>query len=159
MTGQPPSPSSPQPAPHKPTPVGPPRVAQNFAPRPKPKMQAMVQGDVAIVTILESRILDETNIAEIGKALMEMVTKQYLVKMVVDLGEVRYLSSAVLRQLIAVYKAVKAEKGDLKLCRVNPEVREVFKITQLDKMIEITDTLEAAVASFKKKSGWGFLQR
>ncbi|MCY3020877.1 MAG: STAS domain-containing protein [Planctomycetota bacterium] len=128
------------------------------APRPKPKMQTIVQGDVAIVTILESRILDETNVNEIGQALMDLVTKQYMIKMVIDLGEVRYLSSAVLRQLIALYKKIKAEKGDLKLCRVNPEVREVFKITQLDKMIEIKDDLESTVRSFKKP-GWGFLQR
>lgn len=144
-----------------PRPAGAPRpVAPPFAgPKPKPKMQTIVQGDVAIVTILESRILDETNIAEIGRELMDLVTKQYMIKMVIDLGEVKYLSSAVLRQIIALYKAIKAEKGDLKLCRIDPSVREVFKITQLDKMIEIKDDLESAVNSFKKTGGWGFLQR
>jgi anti-sigma B factor antagonist len=117
----------------------------------------MVQGDVAVVTILESRILDESNINELGRQLMELVTKQYMIKMIIDLGEVKYLSSAVLRQFIALYKAIKNEKGDLKLCRVQPEVREVFKITQLDKMIEIKDDLETALNSFKKKGG--FFQR
>jgi len=130
-------------------------------PRPKPKMQTTVQGDnVAVVTILESRILDESNIVDIGAELMDLVKKRYMVKMILDLGEVKYLSSAVLRQLIAVYKAIKAENGDLKLCRVNPEVREVFKITQLDKMMEITPDLDTAINSFKlKKGGWGFLTR
>jgi anti-anti-sigma regulatory factor len=42
---------------------------------------------------------------------------------------------------------------------VDPSVREVFKITQLDKMIEIKDDLGSAVKSFKKAGGWGFLQR
>lgn len=130
-------------------------------PRAKPKMQTTVQGDnVAVVTILESRILDESNIVDIGNELMDLVKKRYMIKMVLDLGEVKYLSSAVLRQLIAVYKAIKAENGELKLCRVNPEVREVFKITQLDKMMEITPDLDTAISSFKlKKGGWGFLTR
>lgn len=133
----------------------------NAGQRPKPKMQTTVQGEnVAVVTILESRILDESNIADIGAELMDLVKKRYMIKMVLDLGEVKYLSSAVLRQLIAVYKAIKAENGELKLCRVNPEVREVFKITQLDKMMEIHPDLDTAINSFKlKKGGWGFLTR
>lgn len=125
---------------------------------PRPKLQTAVQGDVAVVTILEVGILDENNINEIGRQLLDLVKKQYMIKMVVDLGNVKYLSSAVLRQFIALYKAIQQEKGDLKLCHVRPEIREVFKITKLDKMIEIHDTLQAAVNSFKRR-GWGFLKR
>ena len=129
------------------------------APRGKSRIQVIVQGDqVAVVTLLEARILDEANIGELGQELMDLVKKRYMIKMVIDLSQVQYLSSAVLRHLIALYKAIKEEKGDLKLCCVKPEIREVFKITQLDKMMEIHEELVAAVNSFKKK-GWGFLQR
>lgn len=139
----------------------PPVNAGSGGARPKPRMQTTVQGDnVAVVTILESRILDESNIQDIGRELIELVTKRYMVKMVIDMVNVRYLSSAVLRQFIALYKTIQQEKGDLKLCNVHPEVREVFKITQLDKMIEIKDDLETAINAFKlKKGGWGFLTR
>lgn len=134
-----------------------PKPAHTPAPQ-RPKLQTAVQGDVAVVTILEVGILDENNINDIGRQLQDLVKKQYMIKMVVDLGNVKYLSSAVLRQFIALYKAIKEEKGDLKLCHVRPEIREVFKITKLDKMIEIHDTLQAAVNSFKRR-GWGFLKR
>jgi anti-anti-sigma factor len=154
-------PLPPQAAKPAPSPLPPLKLGQSLAPKPRPKIQAAVQADnIAVVTILESRILDESNINEIGRQLMELVTKQYMIKMVIDLSQVKYLSSAVLRQFIALYKAIKNEKGDLKLFGVNPEVREVFKITQLDKMIEIKDNLDACINSFKtKKGGWGFLQR
>jgi anti-sigma B factor antagonist len=125
----------------------------------KARLHTIVQKDqIAIVTILESHILDDTNINDVGMQLMDLVKKQYMIKMIIDMVEVKYLSSAVLRHFIAVFKAIRAEKGDLKLCRIRPEVREVFKITQLDKMIEIKDDIESAVSSFQKKS-WGFLQR
>jgi len=127
--------------------------------KPKPKIQAVVEHGIGIVTVLESRILDETNINELGAQLMDLVTKQYIIKMIIDLGEVKYLSSAVLRQFIALYKKIKEEKGDLKLCRVDPEIRKVFEITKLDKMIEIKDDLESAVNAFKKQGGWGFTKR
>jgi len=133
---------------------------QGNAMKPRPKISTVVQGDVAVVTLLEGRILDESNINELGRQLMDLVTKQYMIKMIIDLGAVQYLSSAVLRQFIALYKAIKEEKGDLKLCRVNPEIREVFKITQLDKMIEIKEDLDTAINAFKeRKGGWGFLTR
>ena len=123
------------------------------------KLQVVVQGkDIAVVTLMESRILDEHNVNELADELMRLVTQHYMVKMVIDMSNVQYLSSVVLRHLIALYKAIKKEKGDLKLCHVHPDVREVFKITQLDKMIEIKDSLDAAVNSFKKK-GWGWLSR
>ena len=38
-------------------------------------------------------------------------------------------------------------------------VREVFKITQLDKMIEIKDDRISAINSFKKQGSWGFFKK
>jgi anti-sigma B factor antagonist len=123
------------------------------------KISVTVQGDnIAVVTILESRILDESNINEIGFQLLQLVTQKYMVKMVLDLNEVKYLSSAVLRQFISLYKTIKQEKGELVICRIRPEVREVFKITQLDKMITIKEDLASAIKCFDKSS-WGFLKR
>jgi anti-sigma B factor antagonist len=153
----------PRPLPGASGPGHPPRTPGKFVPGSKaaPKLSVIVGPEnIAIVTLLESRILDETNINELGRQLMELVTKRYMIKMIIDLANVQYLSSAVLRQFIALYKAIKEEKGDLKLCRVAPQVREVFKITQLDKMIEICEDLDTATNSFKqRKGGWGFLTR
>ncbi len=82
-----PAPGTPNPGqPQPPKPALPPlKLGQNIAPKPRPKIQAAVQADnIAVVTILESRILDESNINEIGRQLMELVTKQYMIKMVID---------------------------------------------------------------------------
>ena len=172
MSTNPPPPASPTPTPgpgsHPPGSGTPGAHPPQFKPasnliqkKAPPKLSAIVGPEnVAVVTLLDSRILDETNINELGRQLMDLVKKQYMIKMVIDMGHVQYLSSAVLRQFIALYKAIKEEKGDLKLCKVAPAVRDVFKITQLDKMIEITEDLDTAINSFKlKKGGWGFLTR
>jgi anti-sigma B factor antagonist len=134
-----------------------------LGPRPqpatKPKLQTAVQGDnIAVVSILDGAILDETNIAELGQELMNLVQKRYMIKMILDFAQVRYLSSAVLRELIKVHKAIQAEKGALKICNLRPDLQEVFTITQLDKVIEIKPDLVSALNSFKAKS-WGFLKR
>lgn len=116
----------------------------------KPKVQAVIQGDnVAVVTLLDASILDDSNIAELGQQLLNLVHKRYMIRMVLDFSQVKYLSSAVLRELVKVHKAIQAENGLLKICNLRPQLREVFKITQLDKVIEIKGDLAGALSSFK----------
>jgi anti-sigma B factor antagonist len=119
----------------------------------KPRIMTQVQEGICIVTIQDASILDERNIAMLGKDLEKLVTDQNYINMIIDMTHVSYLSSAVLGKLMALYKKIKGEKGDLKLCNVKAEIRPIFAVTQLDKVIEIHETLIAAVNSFKKKTG------
>jgi anti-sigma B factor antagonist len=41
----------------------------------------------------------------------------------------------------------------LKLCSIDPEIRQVFKITKLDKLFDIESDEAAARAAFMKR-GW-----
>jgi anti-sigma B factor antagonist len=50
--------------------------------------------------------------------------------------------------LITLDKLVKENSGTLKLCNINPQIYEVFKITRLNKLFAIYDSTENALASF-----------
>ena len=50
-------------------------------------------------------------------------------KMVFDLAELEYISSAGLRVLLAAVKEMNAQGGELTLTKVRPEVMEVFEVT------------------------------
>ena len=50
-------------------------------------------------------------------------------KMVFDLAELEYISSAGLRVLLAAVKEMDAQGGGLTLTKVCPEVMEVFEVT------------------------------
>jgi len=69
-------------------------------------------------------------------------------KMVLDMAEVRYISSAGLRALVDVFTKNREAGGDLKLAALNPKVMRVFQIIGFDKFFSIYDTLEAATADF-----------
>ena len=114
----------------------------------KQHLIAEPRGDVTIVTFTDKKILDESNIQEIGEQLNELVEKHYMVKMLLNFENVEYLSSAALGKLITLNKKIKEENGKLKLCSVRPQIYEVFKITKLNKLFEIYDDEDRALARF-----------
>lgn len=67
--------------------------------------------------------------------------------LVIDLGEVSYVSSAGLRVLLLAVRKVKAGKGKVALCAIQPQVKEVFDISGLSAVFSIHPAREAAVQS------------
>jgi anti-sigma B factor antagonist len=61
---------------------------------------------------------------------------------------VEHLSSAALGTLINVNNKVKQKEGQLRLSDINPQIYEVFQITKLNRIFQIHDTAEKAIASF-----------
>ena len=125
----------------------------------KPRIMTQIQEGICIVTIQDASILDERNIEMLGKDLEKLVTDQNYINMVIDMHQVGYLSSAVLGKFMSLFKKIKSEKGDLKLCNIKPEIRPIFSVTQLDKVIEIHDSLQPALSSFKKKGLFGLFSK
>ena len=54
----------------------------------------------------------------------------------INLEEVNYISSIGLRALLSFQKKM-AEKGQMKITNVKPEVLEIFKMTGFDKILDI----------------------
>jgi anti-sigma B factor antagonist len=73
-------------------------------------------------------------------------------KMVVDMSQVQYISSAGLRALAAVLVKNREEGGDLKLAALNERVTRVFRIIGFDMFFSIHDTLEAAIDAFSSSA-------
>ncbi len=110
-----------------------------------------IAADVTVVFLQDARILDETTVKVIAEELMRLVDNTYKIKLMIEFSNVEYLSSAVLGKLVAIHKKVQEGKGILKLACIKPSIKEVFKITKLDKVFDIHDTHEAAMNSFKNK--------
>ena len=66
--------------------------------------------------------------------------------LVVDLGELAYVSSMGLRSFLSTAKALQAKGGALRLCRLTGLVKQVFEITGLLRLFPIYESAESAVA-------------
>jgi anti-sigma B factor antagonist len=98
------------------------------------------------VFVLEGRI-DTQGAVDLDLALQAAVSEGKH-KMVLNMAEVRYISSAGLRTLADVLTKNREEGGDLKLVALNRKVLRVLRIIGFDKFFSIHDTLEAALADF-----------
>lgn len=67
--------------------------------------------------------------------------------LVVDLGNVGFLDSTGLGMLIATYKRVQADGGRLCLAAPQTPVRKLLRMTALDRVIDVYDSVDAAQTS------------
>ena len=105
-------------------------------------------GEITQIEFIDRNILDESNIQQIGDELASVVDEVPTPMMVICFGNVEHLSSAALGALITINNRVKGKEGQLRLAEIDPQIREVFKITKLDQIFRIFDTADEALASF-----------
>ena len=105
-------------------------------------------GDVTVVNFTDRKILDEQNIQVIGEQLFGLVDQEGKRKLLLNFGNVEYLSSAALGKLITLNKKLQGAGGRLILCNIDPQIYEVFEITKLDKFFNIQKEEQAALQSF-----------
>ncbi len=105
-------------------------------------------GDVTVVNFTDRKILDEQNIQVIGEQLFSLVDEAGRRKVLLNFGNVEYLSSAALGKLITLNKKLQAAGGRLILCNIDPQIYEVFEITKLNKLFNIHKEEQAALQAF-----------
>ena len=105
-------------------------------------------GDVTVVNFTDKKILDEQNIQIIGEQLFSLVDEDGRRKILLNFGNVEYLSSAALGKLITLNKKLQTAQGKLILCNIDPQIHEVFEITKLDKFFKIMKEEQQALQAF-----------
>ena len=112
------------------------------------RIQTTEAGGVTIIGFIDRKILDAANIQELGEELFGLVEEDGYRSMLLDFSNVEFLSSAALNKLIILDKKVKDHGGQLKLCNLLPEIREVFVITRLNQLFDICETKDTALQAF-----------
>ena len=106
-------------------------------------------GGVTRVGFLDRNILDEASIQQIGDEISALIEQVTTPKLLIDFSNVQHLSSAALGTLIKVEQQVRKKHGQLRLSSIDKNIREIFEITKLDKMFQIHESNDQALASFK----------
>ena len=69
-------------------------------------------------------------------------------KLVFDLEKAEIVSDVAMGDIIAAFKRIHDLGGQLKLARPSPGTLSLLKMTNLDKVLDIRDSLESALESF-----------
>lgn len=92
--------------------------------------------------------IDTTTSSELERAL-EALLKQKRFNIVVDLGNVDYISSAGWGIFISEIKSIRENNGDLKLVRMIPDVYEIFELLEFHHILDVYESLEEALEQFE----------
>ena len=112
------------------------------------KLEVEDIGDVTVVNFVDKKILDEQNIQVIGEQLFRLVDDLGRIKLLLNFGNVEYLSSAALGKLITLNKKVNTAGGKLIMCNIAPNIYEVFEITKLNKILNIQKDEQGGLQAF-----------
>jgi anti-sigma B factor antagonist len=69
-------------------------------------------------------------------------------KVLIDFSSVPYIDSSGLATLIEMLQRLRKSGGTMRLANMSQKVKNVFEITKLAKLFEITDTREAGLNNF-----------
>ncbi len=103
---------------------------------------------VTVVSFSEPSIVDARSIEAIRAELIDLVEKQDKHRLIIDLSTVQYLSSSALGVLVPLHKMCVDRKGSLILCGLRKEILKIFKLTGLNKMLNICKSESAALKEF-----------
>ncbi|MBO7674238.1 MAG: STAS domain-containing protein [Atopobiaceae bacterium] len=87
----------------------------------------------ATATIALGGWLDTSSAPQLAEALNSL--DDSCTELVLDLGELEYISSAGLRQVVSAHKLM---KGNLEVVNVQPKVMHVFHMAGVDKRLSIS---------------------
>ena len=104
------------------------------------------QNQVSIIKV--GGFIDTTTSSEVERTLHNLL-KQNRFNIIIDLGNVDYISSAGWGIFISEIKSIREQAGDLKLVRMIPDVYEIFELLEFHHILDVYDTLDEAVKRFE----------
>ena len=103
-------------------------------------------GDVTVIDIAGQMKLDEDAFS-LRDAVRNLVAKDQK-KILINLGEVPYIDSSGVGELVAGFTTVTNKGGQLKLLNISKRVKDLLQITKLYTIFEVHDNEAHAVRSF-----------
>ncbi len=113
------------------------------------QVSAEVAGSRNQISIIKvGGYIDTTTSSELERAL-DSLLKQGRFFLIVDLGNVDYISSAGWGIFISEIKSIRENGGDLKLVRMVPDVYEIFELLEFHHILDVYDSVDEAINKFE----------
>ncbi|HLH20006.1 MAG TPA: STAS domain-containing protein [Bryobacteraceae bacterium] len=111
------------------------------------KLNTRQVGDVTVVDVAGRITLGEGSSA-LRDALRDMINKNQK-KILLNLGEVNYIDSSGIGELVSGFTTVTNSGGQLKLLNLNKRVKDLLQITKLYTVFDVHDDEAHAVRAFQ----------
>jgi len=103
----------------------------------------------AIVGFKESVAMFEGDKVEaVGQELFSLVGSRKEPRILINLSNAHFISSAMLANLVKLQRKIQASKGRLRLCGLRPVIMDAFKVSRFDKIFDIYPDEASALKKF-----------
>jgi anti-anti-sigma factor len=104
---------------------------------------------VAVVNFLETvSMFDGDKVRDVGNELLDLVDSKKYTKLLLNMSNARFVSSAMLAHLVKLHRRVQEVKGKIRLCALRPVIIDAFRVSNFDKIFEIFADEAAALKKF-----------
>lgn len=100
---------------------------------------------VTFVDFQSLSIIDAVLVQSISESLYELVDKKAIRRIVLDFTDVKFMSSQMVGVIVSLNNRAKAIGGIVTLCAMRPELRKVFQIMKLDKILDFAENEDEAL--------------
>jgi anti-sigma B factor antagonist len=104
----------------------------------RPRLRVRTVERTAVVRLEDAEVLfEEHAVHTVGRELHRLIEEEGHTRLVVNLAGVRYLSSEVLGILAGLQREVDPVRGSIVLCGLDPLLRDIVRITHLDRVFDV----------------------
>lgn len=104
-------------------------------------------GDIPVITIISAN-LDAGNIEEFREEIVRIIEPH--ANAVIDLSKLGFMDSSGLGALLSCMRRLRARGGDLKLANMNNEVKTLFALVHMERIMDVFDSTDHAVSRFSE---------
>jgi anti-sigma B factor antagonist len=110
------------------------------------KLNTRQVGDVSVIDVAGRITLGEGS-AALREAMRDLIAKNQK-KILLNLGEVNYIDSSGIGELVSGFTTVTNSGGNLKLLNLNKRVKDLLQITKLYTVFDVHEDEAGAIRSF-----------
>lgn len=102
---------------------------------------------IAVVTVSGDH-LDASNVNDFKREMKIAIGTS--IKVVLDIAALKFVDSSGLGAILSCLRQLNASNGDLKLCNMSKQVRILFELVRMHRILEVFNTRQDALAAFGK---------
>jgi anti-sigma B factor antagonist len=104
---------------------------------------------VAVVTFRETvSMFEGEKVQAVSKELMDLIESRKEPRILLNLSNAYFVSSAMLAHLVKLHRMIQVAKGRIKLCGLRPVIMDAFKVSHFDRIFEIHPDEASALKKF-----------
>ena len=101
--------------------------------------------DEKILTLKVTEEIDEHTTEKIRRKMDNEITRFLPRKVIFDFSDVNFMDSAGIGMLLGRYKVVRMLGGELEVININRQVKKLFEMSGILKIIKVTDNIKQKV--------------